>query len=165
VKCQATRSRDQNRKGARQLLIDKLDILENGDQSRVAIKGAAKARKKASKTKKAKRKYRKDGEDEGEEADGEATSLAKRDSEGTNLEGEDGERIVTEMRETGQVLEWVEEERRVENAEEVWGDPTDVKADIRASIDGTSIAPKKLEKMGDGDEKDYGTEKRRHTER
>jgi protein subunit release factor B len=70
VKCQDTRSRDQNRKTARRILIDKLDALENGDESRVALKAAAKAKKKASKTKKAKRKYRKEGDAEGAVTEG-----------------------------------------------------------------------------------------------
>ncbi|KAF2432213.1 hypothetical protein EJ08DRAFT_659225 [Tothia fuscella] len=58
VKCQSTRSRDQNRKNARRLLMDKLEVIEKGGESRVAIKAAVKAKRKASKTKKAKRKYK-----------------------------------------------------------------------------------------------------------
>ncbi|KAM0287415.1 hypothetical protein ACHAQH_000365 [Verticillium albo-atrum] len=59
VKCQATRSRTQNRKIARQLLAERLDDLENGDQSRSAIVGEAKRKKAASAAKKSKRKYKK----------------------------------------------------------------------------------------------------------
>jgi protein subunit release factor B len=58
IKCQATRSRTQNRKIARQLLADKLDILEKGEESRVVIKAELKKRRKDSRAKKAKRKYR-----------------------------------------------------------------------------------------------------------
>lgn len=58
VKCQATRSRSQNEKIARQLLADKVEAREKGDQSRVALKAEAARKKKASKVKKAKRKYR-----------------------------------------------------------------------------------------------------------
>jgi hypothetical protein len=127
VKCQSTRSRDQNRKGARQLLIDKLDVLENGEQSRVAIKAAAKARKKASKTKKAKRKYRKD--DEGEDGmDGEGKSLDPGDSEGAIVGGGGGKELIAEDDE--------EEHRvkRVEEAEEIWGESKSFEDDPRASI-------------------------------
>lgn len=42
-----------------QILADKLDQMEKGDQSRAAIVGEVKKKRKASKTKKAKRKYRK----------------------------------------------------------------------------------------------------------
>ncbi|KAI0379881.1 RF-1 domain-containing protein [Hypomontagnella monticulosa] len=59
VKSQATRSRSQNRTIARQLLADKLDQLERGDQSRSAVVGEFKRKKKASSAKKSRRKYRK----------------------------------------------------------------------------------------------------------
>ena len=58
MKSQATRSRSQNRKYARQLLAEKLDEMEMGDQSRTAIKTAIKSKKKASASKKKRRKYR-----------------------------------------------------------------------------------------------------------
>ena len=58
IKSQATRSRTQNRKIARQLLAEKLEVLEKGSESRVAVKAEAKRKKKASRAKKAKRKYR-----------------------------------------------------------------------------------------------------------
>ncbi|KXL41788.1 hypothetical protein M433DRAFT_59531 [Acidomyces richmondensis BFW] len=59
VKSQETRSRQQNRKLARQILAEKLDQLEKGDQSRTAIKAERARAKKASATKKSRRKYRK----------------------------------------------------------------------------------------------------------
>jgi peptide chain release factor len=59
IKCQETRSRQQNRDIARSLLADKIEHLQNGEQSRVAIKTREAATKKASKTKKSQRKYRK----------------------------------------------------------------------------------------------------------
>jgi protein subunit release factor B len=59
VKSQDTRSRPQNRKIARRLLADKLDLLEKGEDSRVAIKSRDAAKKRASKLKKTRRKYRK----------------------------------------------------------------------------------------------------------
>ncbi|KAK7432779.1 hypothetical protein QQZ08_000640 [Neonectria magnoliae] len=59
VKSQATRSRDQNRKNAREILAQRVDDLRNGDQSRSAIVGHVKQKKAASASKKSKRKYRK----------------------------------------------------------------------------------------------------------
>ena len=70
VKSQATRSRSQNHNIARRILAEKIELLEKGDQSRVAIKTAAASKKKASKRKKALRKYRKPGEESGEDEDG-----------------------------------------------------------------------------------------------
>lgn len=65
VKSQATRSRSQNRKIARDLLAAKLDEMENGEHSRTAIVADSKSKKKASAAKKSRRKYRqlKDGQD------------------------------------------------------------------------------------------------------
>ena len=59
VKCQETRSREQNRKFARQILGERLDELEKGDQSRTAIKTERARTKKASAAKKSRRKYKK----------------------------------------------------------------------------------------------------------
>ena len=59
VKSQATRSRDQNRKIARELLAARLDDMQNGDQSRSAIMAEIKKKKAASASKKTRRKYRK----------------------------------------------------------------------------------------------------------
>ncbi|KAK3378030.1 RF-1 domain-containing protein [Podospora didyma] len=58
IKCQATRSRDQNRKIARDLLAAKVDILVNGDKSRAAILEVTKKKKADSAAKKRRRKYR-----------------------------------------------------------------------------------------------------------
>jgi len=58
VKCQATRSRSQNRKTARRLLGEKIEELEKGPESRNALKTEIKSKKKASKSKKARRKLR-----------------------------------------------------------------------------------------------------------
>jgi peptide chain release factor len=58
LKVQTTRSRSQNRKIARQMLAEKLEVLEKGKHSRVAIVGEAKQKKKSSAVKKSKRKYR-----------------------------------------------------------------------------------------------------------
>ncbi|KAI8630130.1 RF-1 domain-containing protein [Xylariaceae sp. FL1651] len=63
VKCQATRSRSQNRTIARQLLADKLDDMARGDESRASVVGEVKRKKKASSAKKSRRKYRKLDED------------------------------------------------------------------------------------------------------
>ncbi|KHN95815.1 peptidyl-tRNA hydrolase domain protein [Metarhizium album ARSEF 1941] len=59
VKSQATRSRSQNRKHARELLAQKLDDLLHGDQSRSSIVGEVRRKKAASAAKKSRRKYRK----------------------------------------------------------------------------------------------------------
>ena len=58
VKSQETRSREQNRKLARQILGEKLDEMEKGDSSRTAIKAERARVKKASASKKKNRKYR-----------------------------------------------------------------------------------------------------------
>ena len=59
MKSQATRSRTQNRKIARQLLAEKLEVMEKGEWSRKRIREGVASRKKRSKDKKARRKYRK----------------------------------------------------------------------------------------------------------
>lgn len=58
VKSQATRSRSQNEKIARQLLADKVEQLQKGDQSRAALKAEEARKKKSSRMKKNRRKYR-----------------------------------------------------------------------------------------------------------
>lgn len=83
LKVQETRSRTQNRKIAREMLALKLEQLEKGDKSRVAVVAASKQKKKSSASKKSRRKYKaleaaKAGAsgdapaDEGDEASGEA---------------------------------------------------------------------------------------------
>lgn len=59
IKCQETRSRIQNRKIARQHLAERLELMDKGDESRVAMKAERAKKKKASKSKKSRRKYRK----------------------------------------------------------------------------------------------------------
>ncbi|PNP37605.1 hypothetical protein TGAMA5MH_10546 [Trichoderma gamsii] len=73
VKSQATRSRSQNRKQAREILAQKVDEFVNGDQSRSAIVGALKKKKADSAAKKSRRKYRQLEEGE-EEADAEVAA-------------------------------------------------------------------------------------------
>jgi len=58
LKVQATRSRTQNRKIARQMLADRIEELEKGKESRVAVVGETKKKRKSSAVKKSKRKYR-----------------------------------------------------------------------------------------------------------
>jgi hypothetical protein len=58
IKVQETRSRQQNRKLARQMLAERLDILENGDKSRAMVQMKKRMEKKASASKKKNRKYR-----------------------------------------------------------------------------------------------------------
>ncbi|KAI4718901.1 hypothetical protein E4T48_04831 [Aureobasidium sp. EXF-10727] len=59
IKCQETRSRSQNRKIARRILAERIELLLLGDDSRAALKAEKEKKKKASKNKKARRKYRK----------------------------------------------------------------------------------------------------------
>ncbi|KAH6840835.1 RF-1 domain-containing protein [Chaetomium sp. MPI-CAGE-AT-0009] len=112
VKSQATRSRTQNRKIARDLLALKLDELANGAQSRTAIVGDVKKKRAASKNKKSRRKYRKlagaEGEGEVEvDVEGEAREGQGQDPDGStgveevieqegNLEGEKEGEVVKE---------------------------------------------------------------------
>ncbi|KAF2736804.1 hypothetical protein EJ04DRAFT_575026 [Polyplosphaeria fusca] len=79
VKCQETRSRSQNRKIARRLLGERLEVLELGDESRVMIKGREERRRKASADKKKRRKYRGLEGGKGDEGEGEKQEV---DSEG-----------------------------------------------------------------------------------
>jgi protein subunit release factor B len=95
VKSQETRSRQQNRKIARRILSDKLELLEKGEDSRVAIKAKEKSRKKASSTKKSRRKYRK--LDELKEVATEGGSMGEEYEEDRGaLESQDGSTSQTE---------------------------------------------------------------------
>jgi len=58
LKVQATRSRAQNRKIARQKLAERLEEIEKGKESRVAVVAETKRKRKSSSVKKSKRKYR-----------------------------------------------------------------------------------------------------------
>ena len=64
VRCQATRSRAQNRTTARRFLAERIEELQVGEKSRTAIKAERDKKKKASSVKKKRRKYRKLAEDE-----------------------------------------------------------------------------------------------------
>jgi peptide chain release factor len=78
MKCQETRSREENRRIARRLLIRKLDVIQNGDESMDGIKKWKEIRKKKNREKKSRRKYRrldedkagKDNDDEGDLEEG-----------------------------------------------------------------------------------------------
>lgn len=73
VKYQDTRSRSLNRKRARQILGDRLEELELGEEARTRVKAREKSKKKSSADKKKRRKYRALAEGkEGEEAEAEA---------------------------------------------------------------------------------------------
>jgi len=74
VKSQATRSREQNRKHARELLAQKIDDLQNGDQSRSSIVGGFRKKRADSAAKKSRRKYRKLEETNGREAESDQTT-------------------------------------------------------------------------------------------
>ncbi|EGV64633.1 hypothetical protein PSN45_004966 [Yamadazyma tenuis] len=59
VTSQHSRSQEQNRQKAREILAEKLDLMENGPKSRVAVVTERKVKLKQSKQKKSHRKYRK----------------------------------------------------------------------------------------------------------
>ncbi|KAI0119157.1 RF-1 domain-containing protein [Daldinia grandis] len=107
VKSQATRSRSQNRVIARQLLADKLDKLTRGDESRSAVVGAFKSKKKASSAKKSRRKYRKLDEDK------------QQAQAGTALQGEEalGEEEFEEFEEDGEEEEFQDSLKNSERIE------------------------------------------------
>ncbi|KAF4994542.1 hypothetical protein FGRMN_5722 [Fusarium graminum] len=97
VKSQATRSRDQNRKHARELLAQRVDELRNGDQSRSAIVGQVKLKKASSASKKSRRKYKKLGEEKAAaaaatEAQSEITSEAP-EGASAPTNGDDNEHV------------------------------------------------------------------------
>lgn len=58
ITCQATRSREQNRKIARELLAEKLDVMANGVLSRKGIVSAAKQAKANRSERKRRKKYK-----------------------------------------------------------------------------------------------------------
>lgn len=58
IKCQETRSREENRRIARRLLVRKLDVIQNGEDSWEGVRKWKEIRKKKSREKKSKRKYR-----------------------------------------------------------------------------------------------------------
>ncbi|KAL4776086.1 RF-1 domain-containing protein [Aspergillus nidulans var. acristatus] len=75
VKSQATRSRSQNEKYARQILADKVEQFLKGDQSRIALKAERERKKKASRSKKSRRKYRELEEKKSTEEKGDTQSM------------------------------------------------------------------------------------------
>jgi protein subunit release factor B len=90
VKSQATRSRSQNEKIARQILADKVEELLKGDASRNAIRAERARKKKASKMKKTRRKYREleKGAQNEEHEDGDEVDLEDGAGDGTGGPGE-----------------------------------------------------------------------------
>lgn len=69
LKVQATRSRSQNRKIARQMLAERVELETRGKESRAAVVAEVKRKRKGSSNKKSRRKYRSlEEEKEGEEA-------------------------------------------------------------------------------------------------
>ena len=59
IKCQETRSREENRRIARRLLVRKLDVMENGEDSWEGVRKWKAHRTKSNREKKSRRKYRK----------------------------------------------------------------------------------------------------------
>ncbi|KAH7166053.1 RF-1 domain-containing protein [Dactylonectria macrodidyma] len=102
IKSQATRSRDQNRKHARELLAQYIDDYQNGDQSRSAIVGHIKQKKVASASKKSRRKYKKLEEEKAASAAAPETEAAVSESaadkpvvEDNELSTHSGERVTS----------------------------------------------------------------------
>jgi len=100
VKSQATRSRSQNRKIARRLLAEKLEVAEKGPESWMAMRAEGKRKRKASMRKKANRKYRalehglgggEDGRVGGVIGDGDGDEDGDGDGDGEEEEEEEGE--------------------------------------------------------------------------
>ncbi|OAA54210.1 peptidyl-tRNA hydrolase domain protein [Cordyceps fumosorosea ARSEF 2679] len=96
VKSQATRSRSQNRKIAREILAERLDDLRNGAESRAGVVGAVRKRRADSAAKKSRRKYRKLDEDraaaaeEEEEGGGHAVPRTEAETRRVPGNGSDG---------------------------------------------------------------------------
>lgn len=89
VKCQETRSREQNRKLARRILSEKLEEIEKGDESRTAIKIERAREKKARAVKKTRRKYKKLEEEKTAPEDVSSDGGGNMDSESTPVLDED----------------------------------------------------------------------------
>ncbi|EAL85637.1 hypothetical protein KXW98_000047 [Aspergillus fumigatus] len=89
VKSQATRSRSQNEKIARQILADKVEELLKGDASRNAIRAERARKKKASKMKKTRRKYRELGKGAQNEKheDGDEVDVEDDTGDGSEVQG------------------------------------------------------------------------------
>jgi peptide chain release factor len=91
VKSQATRSRSQNYKIARQILAEKIELMEKGDESRAAKKVERKSMQKRSREKKARRKYR--ALVEAKEGDVEENGGGDQKVDGTTVEDEAGDQV------------------------------------------------------------------------
>lgn len=91
VKSQETRSRSQNRKIARRVLAEKLEVLEKGPESRIALKEGILRKKKARATKKSHRKYRALAQRDGDEA--EAAGRSDSIDDGNDQGGEKGSNV------------------------------------------------------------------------
>ncbi|KAL2676875.1 hypothetical protein Neosp_010642 [[Neocosmospora] mangrovei] len=101
VKSQATRSRDQNRKHARELLAQRVDEFHNGDQSRSAIVGQVKKKKADSASKKSRRKYKKLEEEKAAAAAAESSITPDTiDGEGTSVHHAQAVDPVSELHDT-----------------------------------------------------------------
>lgn len=85
VKCQETRSREQNRKLARQILGERLDEVEKGDESRTAIKTKRAQTKKASAAKKSRRKYKQLGDEKASPAADDSSTRGEDELDSTSM--------------------------------------------------------------------------------
>lgn len=85
---QATRSRTQNRKIAREMLAARVEELEKGKESRVAVVRETKQKRKSSAVKKSKRKYRLLDEAKMLSSEEKAKDIETKDDLKTGLKGE-----------------------------------------------------------------------------
>ncbi len=92
VKSQATRSRAQNRKHAREILAQRLDDLQNGEQSRAGIVGAVRKKRADSAAKKSRRKYKKLEEEKTAAAQEQGEEAGQAGTASLDSTGEAGER-------------------------------------------------------------------------
>ncbi|OAR05703.1 hypothetical protein LLEC1_04430 [Akanthomyces lecanii] len=96
VKSQATRSRAQNRKHAREILAQRLDDLRNGEQSRAGIVGAVRKKRADSAAKKSRRKYKKLEE----ERTAATTTTATATATATEEQEDEAEQAITASRDS-----------------------------------------------------------------
>lgn len=102
MKSQATRSRDQNRKIAREILAQRIDEHFNGDQSRTAQVAGIKRKKAASADKKKRRKYRQLEEEKNDKDEDTTQDPVENDSDKTSLQSPENKttNVVDESKKT-----------------------------------------------------------------
>ncbi|KAF8471908.1 RF-1 domain-containing protein [Kalaharituber pfeilii] len=134
VKSQATRSREQNRKIARQLLAEKLEEMEKGGESRASMKRDEKRKKKDRMARRAKKKYALLEEEKRKAAGlpGDSEGGLPEDAEGGELDGGgEGERIRLGEGAYGEEVEVFEDDDGDWDDDEVWGGDEEVEDQVQ----------------------------------